>query len=92
LQKVATLLDAASQQNEPGFKVVFDVGQLQTRIQPNLLVRELASTIGQIGVDNLPKDASRHAFHQIGIVNEDTVVRFVVFDREHGPAWFAIPR
>jgi len=62
------------------FQVVLDVRQLAAEVQSEFLVGEIHASGTDVILNTLPKDAAGHAFDQIRVVDNDTVIFMIVFD------------
>src|SRR5579862_3007736 len=83
-QEAAVVLQAAPQQDQASFQVVFEVGQLQAGIPANFLVRKVRSPGTAVVAHEFPKDAPGDALDQIVVVDKNAVIGCVVLDDGSG--------
>ena len=79
MDKVAAVLQAAAKQDQSRFQIVFEVRQLQTRVQADFLVRKVHTPI-QVAPKKFPQNSAGDALDQIGVIDKNAIVRFVVPD------------
>src|SRR5262249_5229793 len=77
-QEVATFLEPPAQQDQSRLEVVLDVGEVQKRIEADLLVRNLDPLLLRERLEQTPEHASGDALDHVLVADEDAVVERVV--------------
>src|SRR5689334_20919320 len=68
------LLEPALQEDEPALEVVAQLGQLEARVEPHLLVGELVAPVPGVVAEQRPEDPAGHALDEVVAVEERAAV------------------
>src|SRR6185369_3507981 len=70
----AALVEPALQEDEARVEVVAEAGKLETWVEPDLFVREVDASVGEMLLEQRPEDAPRDAADEVVAVKEDAAV------------------